>query len=251
MKKVLLIFLLAVIPYFCFSHHAMEYIEIESYSTARKGEFVFHLHYDYMVDDKDNPNLDHWEFTPGISYGITDRLMFDFHTHFSKFGIDHIVEDKRSSYEPFGPSPFMEAGAVSLQYRFTEGWFINIAGVLTYEFPYQRSRELLDDKEVYEGTLILAKDFGIHSNVTLNLTYGKDGEEEIKEWGFGVKTPVSCDPHGIAAGIEIIGDFDGNWSVLPGVYTPLGAENIIFKTGLEFGKNLDNMRANVTLMYRF
>jgi hypothetical protein len=95
----------------------MEYVELESYSTARRGEFVFHLHYDYMVDDKDNPKLDHWEFTPGLSYGITDRLMIDFHTHFAKFGAEHVVEDKRNLYEPLGPSPFMEAGALSLQYR--------------------------------------------------------------------------------------------------------------------------------------
>ena len=251
MKKFVLACVILIISNFCFSHHAMEYIELESYPTARKGEFVFHLHYDYFVEDKDNPKLDHWEFTPGISYGILDRLMFDFHTHFSKFGLEHVVEEKKAEYEPFGPSPFMEAAAFSLQYRFTEGWFINIAGVLTYELPYQRSRDLLDGKEVYKATLVLAKDFGLHSNTTLNLTYGKDGEEEIKEWGFGIKTPISQDPHGIAAGVELIGDFDGNISVLPGVYAPLGAENIIFKTGLEFGKDLNSMRANVTLMYRF
>ena len=45
-------------------------------------------------------------------------------------------------------------------------------------------------------------------------------------------------------------DFEESWSILPGVYFPLG-ENIIFKTGLEFGKDMDSMRANVTLMYRF
>jgi hypothetical protein len=251
MKKYIVLCMIVMFSDIAFCHHAMEYIELESYSTARRGEFVFHLHYDYMVDDKDNPKLDHWEFTPGLSYGITDRLMIDFHTHFAKFGAEHVVEDKRDSYEPLGPSPFMEAGALSLQYRLIEGWFINIGGVLTYEFPYQRSKELLDGKEVYKGTLILAKDFGVHSNITLNLKYGKDGEKELKEWGFGIKTPVSDDPHGIAAAIEIIGDFDNNWSVLPSVYAPLGAENITFKTGLEFGRNLDSMRANVTLMYRF
>ncbi len=60
------------------SHHAMEFIELESYNTASKGEVVFHLHFDYMVDDKNNPDLDHWEYTPGFSYGITNRLMFRF-----------------------------------------------------------------------------------------------------------------------------------------------------------------------------
>ena len=44
-----------------------------------------------------------------------------------------------------------------------------------------------------------------------------------------------------------------NWSVLPGVYMPLGAPNITLKTGLELGEGAgaDTRRANVTLMYRF
>ena len=57
------------------AHHAMEYIEMESYTTAKRGEYVFHLHYDYMVDDEDDADLDHWELTPGLSYGLLDRLM--------------------------------------------------------------------------------------------------------------------------------------------------------------------------------
>ena len=102
------------------AHHALEYIEMDSYSTAPKGWSVFHLHYDYFVDDEDNPRLDHWEITPGFSYGITDRLMIDFHTHFAKFGADHIVEDRMAEFEPDGPSPFLEAFAFAAQYRLTE-----------------------------------------------------------------------------------------------------------------------------------
>ena len=63
--KVLSFFLLVVIlviPVSLFGHHAMEYIEMESYSTAMKGEFIFHLHFDYMVNDDSNPALDHWEY---------------------------------------------------------------------------------------------------------------------------------------------------------------------------------------------
>ena len=75
-------------------------------------------------------------------------------------------------------------------------------------------------------------------------------------WAIGAKTPISDDPHGIAAGVEIMGSFenaDENWSVLPGVYMPLGGEQITLKTGLEFGKadGAEAVRANVTMMYRF
>lgn len=255
-SKILLtvVFGLSGLVNYVFAHHALEYIGIEGYTTAKKGEFIFRLQYDYIVDDKDNPSLDHWEFTPGLSYGITNRLMFDFHTHFAKFGSGYVVEEKRKEYEPLGPSPFMESASFVLQYRVIEGWLVNIGVSGLYEIPFQRSRELLDSKEVYQATLIVSKNLGEHSNICFNFTYGKDGDEEIKQFALGAKTPVSDDPHGIAAGIEFLGAIEEktlNWSVLPGLYFPLAAENIIFKTGLEFGKNMDSMRANITLMYRF
>ena len=240
-----------------YAHHAMEYIEMESYSTAKRGESVLHLHYDYMVDDRDNPHLDHWEFTPGVSYGITDRLMLDLHTHFAGFGIDHIVDKERGNYEPNGPSPFMEAAAGSLQYRVVEDGLVDIAVVGTIEIPFNRAEALLGSEDnVYAGMLIIGKDLGEHSNITLNLGYEKEGDASDTTWALGVKTPISADPHGIAAGIELMGSFentDDNWSVIPGVYMPLGNQNITLKSGLEFGKadGADAMRANVTLMYKF
>jgi hypothetical protein len=235
----------------------MEYIEMESYSTAKEGECVFHLHYDLMVDDKDNPNLDHWELTPGLSYGIADRLMFDIHTHFAKFGVDHVVEEQRSLFEPNGPSPFMEAAAGTLQYRVTQDWLLNVAIAVGMEVPFSRAEDLLGSEDnVYCGMLILGKDFEGHRNITVNLGYEVEGDDDDFHWAIGAKTPLTADEHGIAAGIEFMGSFEDtsdNWSVLPGLYMPLGAPNITLKTGLEFGKEdaADTTRANVTLMYRF
>ena len=240
-----------------YAHHAMEYIEMESYTTARHGEVVYHLHYDYMVDDADNPGLDHWELTPGFSYGIMDRLMFDIHTHFAKFGTDHVVPARQADFGATGPSPFMEAVASSLQYRVTEGLPVNVAVSATIERPFGRSEDVLGSEDnVYAGLLILGKDFEGHRNVTANLGYEKEGDEDGLSWGLGAKTPISPESHSIAAGIELMGSFEDagdNWSVMPGVYMPLGAQNITLKTGLELGKSdgADAMRANLTLMYRF
>jgi hypothetical protein len=240
-----------------FAHHAMEFIEMESYSTARAGDFVFHLHYDYMSDNTDNPREDHWELTPGLSYGIANRLMFDIHTHFAKFGPDLVVENERAKFDPSGPSPMMEAFATTLQYRLTDGWPIDIALAGAVEVPLPRAEELLGSKDlIYSATLIAARGFGVHSNVTINLAYEREGREEATTWGLGVKTPLSADPHGIAAGVEFLGSTEevaDNWSVLPGVYMPLGAPNITLKTGIEIWKaaGFDAMRANVTMMYLF
>jgi hypothetical protein len=238
-------------------HHAMEYIEMESYEIARRGEFVFHLHYDYMVDNACNPREDHWELTPGLSYGVIDKLMLDVHTHFAKFGADLVVEDERAGYEPMGPSPMFEAMAVSLQYPLTEGWPVNVAVIGTLEVPFSDAERLLGSEDlIYEGVVILGMDFGLHSNVTVNLGYEREGEEDALSWALGIKRPISDDPHGIAAGVEVMGsgeEVNDNWSVLPGVYMPLGAPNVILKTGLEFGKGEGAVtrRANITLMYQF
>ena len=242
-----------------FAHHAMEYIEMESYSTAKRGEYVFHVHYDYMVDDTDNPKADHWEFTPGIAYGITDRMMFDIHTHFAKFGEDHIVEEERENYENIGASPFMEAFAATIQYRLTEDMPVDIGVSGTIEVPFGRSEDLLGSEDnVYQGMLIFSRDFGAHANITANLSYEQEGDDDSTGWAVGVKAPISADPHGIAAGVEVLGDFEGTaWSILPGVYAPL-SDGIVLKTGLEFGQEEDEegntaetIRASASIMYKF
>ena len=48
MKKYLIVSILTISVFLVnslYSHHAMEYIEMDSYSTAKSGELVFHLHY--------------------------------------------------------------------------------------------------------------------------------------------------------------------------------------------------------------
>ena len=143
---------------------------------------------------------------------------------------------------------------MAVQYRLMQDMPLDVALAGVFEAPYQRSKDLLDGQEVFEGLLIVSRDLGEHSNVCLNLKFGKDGDEDVKEWALGAKTPISEDPHGIAAGVEILGcfeEFEDSWSVLPGVYMPLGADNIILKSGLELGKDMGSSHANLTLMYRF
>ncbi|MEN8223551.1 MAG: hypothetical protein ABFR36_09885 [Acidobacteriota bacterium] len=247
--KAVFIYLLLSGSFVLYPHHAMEYIEMESYSTAQKGEFVFHLHFDYMVDDNTNSSLDHWEFTPGLSFGITDRLMFDFHTHYAKFGNGHVIGGEPGGIFPGGPSPFIEAAALSLQYRITSGLPVNFAAVVTYEVPLSRSRDLLDGKKVMEGMIVAAYEFGNHANLTLNLMAGFDGGESYSGWAMGIRSAFTGDAHGIAGGLELLGDFSGGLSIIAGIYFPLGSENTIFKAGLEFGAG--SSRANTTMMHRF
>lgn len=235
------------------AHHAMEFIDTESFSTMRRGEYLFHLHYDYMSESKDDPRQDHWEFTPGMAYGISDRLMFDAHVHYAKFENGRIVEDRQAEFEPDGPSPFLEAAAFTLQYRVTEGGPVEVGVAGTFEVPFDRARDLLDSDEVYEATLILSRSFGRHGNICFNLKAGWEGSEDYQEILLGVKEALSAHPHGIAGGIEFKADLDHpdeTWSVLPGIYFPV-SEQTTMKTGIEIGKDQDYTRANVTLMHRF
>jgi len=234
------------------AHHAMEFISLESYNTAPRGAFVFHLHHDYMVDDRDQPNLDHWELTPGMSYGITDRFMIDVHGHFAKFGFGHLINTNTlPSFYPHGPSPFMEAIAFSAQYQITRDTPIEIGMTVTYERPFDRSVELLGGEQVFAAALIVNKPLPGHKNLLLNLYSEYEAEELAYGWGLGLRAPLTSDAHGIAAGLEVLGDFEGEYSLLPGIYFPLCMQDIIFKTGLEFSPDNGATRSNLTLMYRF
>ncbi len=252
------IIMLPVVPYL-FAHHALEYIEMESFSISPPGSVLFHLHYDYYIEDSKQPGLDHWEITPGISYGITKFMMFDIHTHFAKFNILHVVKEKQAKYTPYGPSPMLEAAASSLQFAIYKS-FINIGLVLTYELPFKLSRELLDGKDVFEFTFILDKSLKEHQNITLNLKGCLEDKDISWEWALGAKTPLTDDPHGPGAGIEFLGNIPSNEDsfeifALPGIYLPL-EEGIILKTGLWVNyipdiEKSNKLRYNVTLLYNF
>ncbi|HMP90150.1 MAG TPA: hypothetical protein PJ991_08105, partial [Kiritimatiellia bacterium] len=232
---------------------------IETYNTAMAGEKIIYFHYDYFVEDKNNSALDHWEITPGIAYGITDKLMIDAHTHYAKFRDGSVADDRQGSYGEDGPSPFFEALAISVLYRITDDGPWHAAASAVAEFPFSRSKEVLGSEDnVYGGAFIFGRNFGQHSMVVANIGYEKEGDEDEWFWALGIKAPLGADPHGIAGGIEVLGDFDGTrWSVLPGVYAPLG-ESIQLKVGFEIGQQKDDndswvgtTRFSTAVMYRF
>ncbi|MEN3044616.1 MAG: hypothetical protein ABDH37_05305 [Candidatus Hydrothermales bacterium] len=235
------VFLLVAIT--MYAHHSKEYIALESYSTCAKNEKIFHLIYDYYVENKDNPDFDHWELTPGFSYGITDHIMFGAHTHFAKFGKAFTLNESELS-------PLIEAANFAIQIRLKSLGFLNLAFLFSYEIPSDRSRKYLDGKEVIEGKIILSKNFLTHSNISVNFSFAKEGNEFIKEWALGIKNPLSADPHGIAGGIEILGDYNNAFFLLPAIYFPI--ERSIIKTGIGFGNQKTTyLRANISLMYIF
>lgn len=220
------------------AHGPSEFLSLDSYYQSNRGDKLFYTHYDYMVRDKNDPKSDRWEITPGISYTIIDNLTFDVHTHFAKFGVNHLVDERQEEFDPSGPSPFMEAAAFSLNYALPKNEYLDIAFTATYELPFERAEELLGSESVVAGTLILGKYFATHSNFTVNINVEvEDGESEFS-WGAGVKTPLTQDPHGIAVGLEVFDSFDGgDFSILPAAFVPVGSGNSFFKFGIELGED--------------
>jgi len=134
----------------------------------------------------------------------------------------------------------LPAVALSLTYRVTEEGPFHVATAAGVELPFSRAKSLLgSDDPVYMGTLIVGRDIGAHGNVVLNIGYESEGDEDEWSWGLGARTPLRDDPHGIAAGLEMHGDFDGEkWSVLPGMYIPLNTTTQL-KIGFELGQEKD------------
>jgi hypothetical protein len=144
-----------------FAHHAKEYLQTESYAQAPQGGLIMFNGFDYFVPDSDNSELDEWEYTPTFIYGITDRLMVNLHTH-----LLHI------NNEP----AFFEAFAFGFQYQITkpDTWLVDVGMNVEYEIPFQKSRDLIDGRQLIASTLIISKELPHDINLTSNISYHKE-----------------------------------------------------------------------------
>jgi hypothetical protein len=218
-----------VIPNNCFSHHAREWLIIESYETTHEGEVMSLNSFDYFKPDTARPSEDHWEFTPTFLYGITDHLMLDLHVHLSD------VE---------GVAPFIEAGAVGLVYRLLERGElpIDLGFSASYEYPTPRSQDVLEGTDLLTLTTIMSKKVNRWMDITGNLSYEREldlGEASEVNWKLGVKGPVVFPwRRWLTAGLEFQGNFDFDTDprveATPGVYMHFEGENVL-KVGIGAG----------------
>jgi hypothetical protein len=244
------------------AHHALEYIDTTSYTLAEKGQGIAYLLYDHQSRDPNDPASERWEFTPGLSYGVTDWLMVDVHTHYAKFGGNFIEQDYLDSLDPdtaarietVGAAPMLEAAAINAQVaipRFND--FVDVGFAVTVEIPFSQAKKVLgDDELVYEFELILQHELWEHAMITANIINVMEDSEHEQEWRFAFRMPISPNPEGIAAGIEFEGSFEeSQWFVMPGIYAPI-TNNAIAKMGLQLdGKEIEARRFHASLMYLF
>lgn len=248
------------------AHHALEYIDTTSYTLAEKGQGIAYLIYDHTTQDPNDPGSNKWEFTPGISYGVTDWFMFDIHAHYAQFGFNELDGDYVASLDPavaarmenVGSAPMLEATALNFQFalpKFTD--LFNVGFATTIEVPFNQAKKALGAEGLgYEFELILQRELWEHAMVTVNLLHAMeevDGDMEGEQaWRFAFRAPISPNPEGIAAGIEFEGSFEESaWTVMPGIYAPI-TNSAIAKMGFQIhGKEFEAARFHASLMYLF
>lgn len=246
------------------AHHALEYIDTSSYTITERGQGIAYLMYDHQSRNPNDPGAERWEFTPGLTYGVTEWLMLDAHTHYAKFGAG-FVEDgpavdagAQERIDIMGPAPMLEAAAIGAQVaipRFND--YVDVGLAASVEIPFSGAKRWLGaDKLGYEFELILHREIMEHVMITANLInvmeHDGDSYESEQEWRFAFRFPISPNPEGIAAGIEWEGSFeDSGWNVMPGIYAPI-TNNAIAKMGLQLdGKEMEARRFHASLMYLF
>lgn len=226
LKYILITIILVMFIQISRAHHAKEYLKTESYALAPKGKFILFNGFDYY---KFNSSFYSWEFTPTLTYGITDRLMAGFHVHYYK----------NSDFS----APFIEAGAVALQYQITKPntYFLDIAWITEFEFPFKKSRKEMAGAQLLINTLVLSKELSNDMNITMNLRYEQELSKDKKhlfEYNLGTKGYPVKSIEWLEAGLELHGSLGNNAEIYmtPGIYAEL-SKLVVLKAGVSIGLN--------------
>jgi len=225
-------------------HHAKEYLRTESYAQAPKHGLIFFNGFDSFKPHFNRSTGESWEYTPTLTYGFSDRLMINLHTH-----LLHIQSH----------APFFEAGALGLQYQISRPgtWPIDMGLSVEYELPFRQSRTLINGKQIFNTTLILSKELPGDINITGNLSYTKEtkyGSHDEFSMAMGLKGHPIPQLDWLESGIEMLGTPGTHPTVtlVPGLYAALN-ESVIIKAGASLGLNqhTDDLGLHVVAAYIF
>ena len=201
------------------AHHAREYIVITSYETGNRGDLLAGLSYDRASKGE----FYDWEITPALLYSLTDRIMFETHTHFKK--------EK-------GLDMFWEAFTIGSQLKLSqaEDTFFDLGLNLSFEFPTSQSREKIDGERLMESRLIFSKELPRDVNICWNLICEQvleNDKETTLSLGMGTKTVIMKNLEG---GVEIMGvlESESAWEMIVGRYYSVN-EKTVLKGGFGLG----------------
>ena len=198
------------------AHHSREYILLTSFQTGAKGSFLLGLSYDSATKDE----YYSWETTPAILYSLTNKIMFETHTHFKKEKDIDLI---------------WEAGTFGTQMVLTNpnSHFLDIGLCFSFETPTSKSRDVLSGENSFGLRLILSKEIYNDINICSNIVFTQvleNKKEHYFDFIIGTKKPIISDK--LEFGLEMSGSFEENISInnMFGIYySP--KENIIIKIG--------------------
>ncbi len=247
MKKYIALYIMFTCLY-VFLHHAKEYLVLEAYTTPRKGQFYYFTGFNFFNEKKNQDQFNHYEITPLLTYGITDRFMGSFHFHISQFNPNE--ENNLSK-----PSIFLEAFTFGVQYRLTEPTekYFDLAWSISYEYPNNDSRKKIEGKDLFTNTFIISKELTGDMNITFNFSYHQEifyGGESKFSYGAGFKFPPFKKLDFLEMGVEITGDLSENPNIhiIPGIYIS-PTQNSLFKIGPGFGVTADATRFSLNIVF--
>ncbi|MFC1693963.1 hypothetical protein ACFL1R_10705 [Candidatus Latescibacterota bacterium] len=214
--NIVIVIILIYLTNSAYAHHSREYILLTSFQTGAKGSCLFGLSYDSASKNK----YYSWETTPAILYSLTNKIMFETHTHFRKEkNIDLLWEAVT-----FG---------TQVQLTNPNSHFLDLGLCFSFETPTSKSRDELSGENIFGLRLILSKELPYDMNICSNVAFTQiieNKKENYIEFIIGSKKPIISEK--LECGIEMLGDFEKGTAinVLFGLYySP--KDNIIIKSG--------------------
>jgi len=203
-------------------------VTVASFDQAPKRSFVITNTFDYKFVDRHDSSKNEWRYTPGIEYGLTDRLLLSLAGRLKDI---------------HGTRPYIDFGRVGLKTQLTprKKFPVDIGFQMTYELPTDRSRKATGASDELVETLILSRNFDwrdltLAANFIAKQFPAYGGEAEW-EYQFNIRGHVVPRWTWIETGLELTGDFDRekpDLQLIPSFYIFLPRETTLI-AGLAVG----------------
>ena len=223
------VLVVAATPRPALAHHGKGFLIVESDELPHARQVFLFTDFGLAHHEEE----DEIELSPGLLFGLSDRVAFELHTHFAKH------EGESLGYEAVAPA--LKLGLTPPESEEP----LKLSFSAEYEFGSD------DHPNVFEGRVIAA--YRTHDvNLTFNLIGEKSNEEESElEWGYDAGLRPWPERE-LGVGLEARGALSGPSAheLLAGVYFTGDRFTLKLGAGKGFGEGPDwTFRAGVVLQF--
>lgn len=211
------------------AHHGKDFVVTETTELPESGSLWILFSGDFGAEERFNNTHTQFELTPGILYGITDALAFEFHPHLAK------EEDAGLTYE-----------ATGFQLKYSPSFSFGSGFQTGFSVEFEKSH-IKGHDDLVELNLILLKQY---PNYKIALNGGfifEDKTQFIARIGIGKSINNSN-----ALSIELLSKFgeENAIDIIPS-WTFETAREITFRLGLGLSANEDRPSLSIRSMFVF